>query len=417
MSGEERWMLPLAGFLMCMFLGVIYSWSVLRIPVETELGWGPAMSSLPFAIFLLTFSIFTPVSGRLTREMGYRWASIMGSLICGLGWLIASLAVVAPWSLLLSASVAGAGTGILYLIPFAVVGRRMGDYRGLGVGVVAMGFGISPVIFAPLIRLMIAKAGLSATFLWLGTVEIVGLPLLSSILTSLDQGEQIPSAGTREILRRREFWLLWVSLALGTVGGLLAISLSAKYGEEVVGLDPSAASLATSLFAVLNGAGGPVLGLVCDRAGVKSGAAASFLLSAISAVLASKAGSLPLYLLSFSLLWFTFGSWFAIFPLATSEFLSPEDFDHAYGLVFTAYGSGALLSLAMNYVGMSWSFSDAFLAILAFSLAGLLIFLRLGRKSSNISAGDVRMEPRGVAAKHSGLWSPRRRFESGRGYQ
>ena len=410
-------MLALAGFFMCMLLGVIYSWSVLRIPIETELGWSPAMSSLPFAIFLLTFAIFTPVSSRLTREMGYRWVSIIGSLVCGLGWLVASLAVIAPRSLLLSAPIAGAGTGILYMIPFAVVGRRMSDHRGLGVGVVAMGFGVSPVIFAPLIRLMLAKSGLSATFLWLGAVEIVGLTLLSSILTSPGQEGQTRPATNRGILRRREFWLLWVSLALGTVGGLLAISLSAKYGEEVVGLDPSTASLATSLFAVLNGAGGPVLGLVCDRAGVRRGAAASFLLSAVSAVLASKAGTLPLYLLSFSLLWFTFGSWFAIFPLATSEFLGSEDFDRAYGLVFTAYGSGSVLSLVMNYVGISWSLSAAFLTIFVFSLAGLLIFLCLGRKSSNMPAESFHVEPRGVAVKHSGLWSPRRRFESGRGYQ
>jgi OFA family oxalate/formate antiporter-like MFS transporter len=221
----------------------------------------------------------------------------------------------------------------------------------------------------------------------------------------------------RGILRKREFWLLWVSLALGTAGGLLAISLSAKYGEEVVGLDSSTASLVISLFAVLNGAGGPVLGFVCDRAGVRRGAAASFLISALSAVLASKADTLPLYLLSFSLLWFTFGSWFAIFPLATSEFLGPEDFDRAYGLVFTAYGSGSFFSLAMNYVGMSWSLSAAFLTIFIFSLAGLLIFLSIGRKSSNMLAESFHVEPRGVAVKHSGLWSPRRRFESGRGYQ
>jgi OFA family oxalate/formate antiporter-like MFS transporter len=182
MNGEERWILPLAGFFTCMLLGVIYSWSVLRIPIETELGWSQTMSSLPFAIFLLTFAIFTPVSSKLMKDIGYRWTSIIGSLVCGMGWLTASLAVIAPWCLLLSASVAGAGAGLLYTIPFAVVGRRMSNHRGLGVGIVAMGFGISPTVFAPLIRLMLTKSGLSTTFLWLGTVEIVGLTLLSSIL-------------------------------------------------------------------------------------------------------------------------------------------------------------------------------------------------------------------------------------------
>ena len=403
------------GFMINLLLGTIYSWSVFRIPLEEELGWSSFQSSLPFAVFLTSFAIFTPISWKLIRRFGYTKTSLVGSLVCGIGWLFGAFAKSNPNILIISSLVAGAGTGSIYLIPIAIVKRKFASYGGLAIGIVAMGFGFSPVLMAPLSRLMIVKFGVFRTFFWLGSMFIVCLPFFFLNITSGENIEPVPSVSSKKVLKSGKFWMLWTSLALGTIGGLLAVSLSAKYGQEVIFLDPSSASFMTSLFAIFNGLGGPIAGFICDRSGVRSGAILFFTISAFSSILASQATNLFLYAISFSALWFVFGGWFSIFPLATSEFLS-GNFDELYSLVFTGYGVGAILSSLLDYMGVVWSFSWVFFLIFVLSLAAAVLFYKISGKTSNMPVHDVNLEPRGVAVKHAGLWSLRRRFESGRGY-
>ncbi len=63
------------------------------------------------------------------------------------------------------------------------------------------------------------------------------------------------------------FWLLWAGLALVVAGGLMSIGLIPSFGSLVLGLTPSRAALATSVFAGVNGFGRPLAGFMGDRFG------------------------------------------------------------------------------------------------------------------------------------------------------
>ena len=53
-------------------------------------------------------------------------------------------------------------------------------------------------------------------------------------------------------------------------------------------------------------------------------------------------GSLLGYWVAFSLLWFCLGGWLAMAPALTLRLFDPGRYAQNYGIVFTAYGVGAL---------------------------------------------------------------------------
>jgi OFA family oxalate/formate antiporter-like MFS transporter len=57
----------------------------------------------------------------------------------------------------------------------------------------------------------------------------------------------------------------------------------------------------------------------------------------------AQTGQVALYLVAFSLFWFCLGGWLAMAPTITLRFFDPEHYAQNYGIVFTAYGVGALI--------------------------------------------------------------------------
>ncbi|MEM0481446.1 MAG: hypothetical protein QXM16_00950 [Nitrososphaerota archaeon] len=108
----------------------------------------------------------------------------------------------------------------------------------------------------------------------------------------------------------------------------IAISQAAKFGQEVVRLSPELAALATGVFAIFNGLGRPLFGYLADRMKINVVSSLSFLLAIIAALLATQASTLPLYVISYSILWLVFGGWLALAPKATSH--TPGEFIQDY---------------------------------------------------------------------------------------
>jgi OFA family oxalate/formate antiporter-like MFS transporter len=50
-----------------------------------------------------------------------------------------------------------------------------------------------------------------------------------------------------------------------------------------------------------------------------------------------------MYILAFALLWGSLGAWPAIAPTSTATFFGTGDYPRCYGVVYLAYGAGALV--------------------------------------------------------------------------
>ena len=91
-----RWILVALGMAINLCLGSIYSWSVFVGPLTAyftdQLGQTVTASDvlLPFSVFLAFFAIAMPFTGKYLESFGPRTITIVGGVLTGLGWLLAS---------------------------------------------------------------------------------------------------------------------------------------------------------------------------------------------------------------------------------------------------------------------------------------------------------------------------------------
>lgn len=394
----NRWIYPPIGFVINIALGTIYSWSVFRVPLERLFNWSSVESSLPFTVFLALFGLTMPLGGRAMSTIGPRKTALLGSILVGLGWVLAGFADKVAWPLvymlIVYGVIGGMGVGFVYGVPIAVSSRWIPERKGLATGITILGFGLSPLITAVTAASMIQLYGVLQTFLYLGVAFAIILIILSLPLRFPPL--QTPSATTtvaaksidiqpRQMVRTRLFAGLWLSYVLGTTGGFTAISLAAKYGQEVVKLEPAVAATATAVFAVFNGVGRPFFGYLCDKIGPYNSAWISFIIILASALAASSGVSLLIYFTTFALLWFTFGGWLAIAPAATSTYFGVKNIGSNYGIVFTAYGVGAIVGpQAASYIyATTGSYSLVFTTTAVLAVIGLIVALTMLKRGKS----------------------------------
>ncbi|MEM2320906.1 MAG: MFS transporter [Candidatus Bathyarchaeia archaeon] len=82
---------------MMLCLGAVYAYSVVRVHFERVFeGYGLKVSStemqLPFIVFLLLFALTMPLMGKYVKKHGPRRMALLGALLMGLAWVLASFA-------------------------------------------------------------------------------------------------------------------------------------------------------------------------------------------------------------------------------------------------------------------------------------------------------------------------------------
>jgi hypothetical protein len=85
--------------------------------------------------------------------------------------------------------------------------------------------------------------------------------------------------------------------------------------------------------------------------------------------------TVPVYIFSFALLWGCLGGWLAIAPTSTATFFGTCDYPRCYGVVFLAYGAGAIAGpmLAGFIKASTGSYLGVFPYVVVLSLAGILL--------------------------------------------
>ncbi len=358
-----RWGLVALGLLINLCLGSIYSWSVFVTPLAAhftaalgrEVTAGEVL--LPFSVFLAFFAIAMPFTGKYLERYGPRRITIVGGLLTGLGWLLASTATSVEALYVVYGVIGGIGVGIAYGAPVAVAARWFPDRRGLAVGLALLGFGFSAFITANAAGALIAAYGVMTTFRIFGAVFIAVL-LLAALPLRFPPGgwrpagwsPPAPGTGTAPVcecdrgamLRTGTFYGLFACYFVGCLAGLAAISIAKPVGTEVAGVDAGLATLLVGFFAVFNGLGRPGFGSLADRINPQKTAMLTFALIAAASVLMWLVPGVPAYVIAFAVLWGCLGGWLAIAPTATASYFGTCDYPRCYGVVFLAYGAGAI---------------------------------------------------------------------------
>jgi MFS family permease len=405
-----RWFLILLGIIVLLCLGTVYSWSIFRTPLQNELGISTTQSLLPYTVALVFYAATMPIAGFYIPRIGTRRTTIIGGIIVGLGYILSSFATQI-WGLVFTyGAIAGIGVGITYGVPMVVVARWFPDKKGLAMGLTIVGFGLSPFITAPLANYLISAYTVRPTLRVLGMAFIAIIVAIAFTLKLPPKGWH-PShaiASTQPILashypaslfKSHSFYGLWVCYAIGTIIGLSAIGISSPVGEEIIEINPTIAAASVSLFAVFNGVSRPLFGWLSDHFKPHHIAIFSYILILIACILMinARTGQVATFLIAFCLFWFCLGGWLAMAPTITLRFFNPDHYAQNYGIVFTAYGIGALIGTVVtgrirdlfgtyNYV----FYPMALLAIIGIIIASL--FLKPEKTAANYSILESKLD-------------------------
>jgi len=189
MAAESgRWLFVIAGMIMNFCLGAIYAYSVIRVPLEAyykSLNVVVTATNMlyPYIVFLLVFAITMPVAGQYIVKMGPKKVAMIGGVLTGLGWFLAST-VASPTMLSVTYGIVGGlGVGIAYNVPIQVSTRWFPDRRGLAVGLTVLGFGFSAALIAPIADFLVTNyGGILNTFRIFGVAFLIILVLLSMLM-------------------------------------------------------------------------------------------------------------------------------------------------------------------------------------------------------------------------------------------
>jgi len=101
-------------------------------------------------------------------------------------------------------------------------------------------------------------------------------------------------------------------------------------------------------------------------------------------------GDIALYIGSLSIMWMALGGWLAIAPTATASFFGPRDNASNYGIVFLAYGIGAVIGniVAGRSKDIFGNFDIAFWLTLVMAITGMVIALKMLRKPKEVPQVD-----------------------------
>lgn len=390
---KARWVFVATGLLINVCLGSIYAFSIFRKPLENLWDITSSQSGYPFMIFLAVFAIAMPLAGNLIARWGPRITTTLGGFLAGTGWIAASFSTDIITLTLLYGVIGGAGVGLAYGCPIAVVAKWFPRNSGLAIGLTVMGFGVSALLIAPLMKAMILQPdiGIMHTFLYLGIAFMGVITLLAQLLRfppnewgtdefSIPVAVLVPSAvnfDRQAMLKTSSFYALWATYTIGCLAGLMAIGIASPVGTELAQLDATTAAFAVSLFAVFNGLGRPLFGALTDKLGPKYTAIVSFglILSASLLLFYFGQGNAILYLAAFCALWMCLGGWLALAPTATGIFFGKQYYAQNYGMMFTAYGAGAILGtlLSGSIKDITGSYLHAFPIVAGLAILGMLI--------------------------------------------
>jgi OFA family oxalate/formate antiporter-like MFS transporter len=355
-ADQGRWLLIPLGMSILLCLGSVYSWSIFRTPLENELGISASASLLPYTFVLVFYAALMPIAGFYIPRIGTRVITAVGGIIVGSGYILSSFATHVGMLVFTYGVIAGTGVGITYGVPMVVVSRWFPDKKGLAVGLTIIGFGLSPLITAPLANHLISVYTVRPTLRILG-IAFTAIILAISLTMKLPpkgwhprqniaaSASILDSSYPKNLLKSRSFYGLWICYAIGTLVGLSAIGISSAVGEEIININPTMAARSVALFALFNGVSRPLFGWLADRFKPHYIAILSYVLILIACVLMVNAetGQVGTYLIAFCLFWFCLGGWLAMAPTITLGFFNPDQYAQNYGIIFTAYGVGALI--------------------------------------------------------------------------
>ncbi len=383
---QKKFLIIASGIFSMLIMGTIYSWSVFRTPLEGLLTISTLQSGLPFIVFLALYAFSMPLAGQLIEKYKPAYVAIAGSVFLSLAYLLSGFCTNINQLVLTYGVLGGIGVGTLYGVPVAMASRWFPNSKGIATGAILLGFGVSPLITAPIASLLIDNYGVFGVFKILGISFLILLPISSLFFSNpesysnrkLETNIQVEN---KPITSNKNFYMLWLLFFIVTFAGLMTISITSPFSSQILSISNTDAAFFISMLALLNGFGRLFFGFLIDKIGLHKSMFISYSLLLVSAILIANVTTYkPIqFSISMAIMWGVFGSWLTIAPIAVNHLFGEIHAVKNYGKLFTAYGFGAIagVTLASKVLEITGSYQSVFYVVVALSILGFFIIQKL----------------------------------------
>ena len=360
---QRRWTQLILGLIIMMTISSPqYIWTLFTKPFMAVTGSTLAQVQITFSLLIVLQTFFSPAQGWLIERFGPKLLIGLGTVMSGLGWVLAAKATSLTTLYLTYGLFCGIGTGIVYVGIVGLMVRWFPDRRGFAAGVVAAGYGAGGALTTFPIDSMMKSAGTPQTLVMFGCIlgAIGFIAALFLRAPSVEDTAQLPhpvvtaTSGIdrtpAEMLKTPLFWLLFVMMTMMSTGGLMVTSQFASFAREFGVADVVVFGLAAALpFAltfdrITNGLTRPFFGWVSDRIGRENTMGLAFGLEACAVLLLLyfRQDAAAFVLLS-GVVFFGWGEIFSLFPSTLTDSFGTKNATTNYGFLYMAQGVGALL--------------------------------------------------------------------------
>ncbi len=425
-TSPNRWLIALAGTLVMVCLGTVYSWSSFTTPLAASFGWNATTTTWAFAIAIFSLGLGAVVGGRWQDKVGPRTVTIVGVVLWGVGNLLAGLGTTslqAPWLYVTYGIIGGFGNGMAYITPVAVVTKWFPDKRGLASGMVVMGFGLGAFFYGFILKAIgsfataskhaaayadaksaalkahlpfdaaaVAMkpddiAAIMTVFVGTGIAVLVIGGLCAMLLANPPAGYTVGGAVAAkashegsftpsQVLQTPQFYGLWLMLFLNVTAGILVVSNAVPIIRELVPTeDPKNILGAYAFVAVFNGLGRFFWGAVSDRVGRNMAYTLIFGIQVVVFFLLGGFHSLPAVLTAFAIILACYGGGFGTMPSFNADYFGTKYLGVNYGFILTAWGTAGLVGplIAAKVKDVTGSFGNALVPVAIMLLVAAII--------------------------------------------
>ncbi len=402
---KKRWLVLAASALITLCIGSLYAWSAFASPMGIYLSECSGREITNLAIVFTIANAVGPITmisgGALNEKLGPRKIVLIGGLLFGAGMICSGFAQTLGVLILTYGLGVGLGVGMIYGVTVSNTVKFFPDKGGMAGGVITACYGASSIIVPPIANALAEAYHVTTAFRLIGIAMMIIICVCAVVVTPCPREFQLPGTAGKaqavqtreytcgEMLREKDFYLMFLALMCGAFAGMMVISQASQIAQRMMGMTAAAAAVVVSVIALFNTLGRLLSGSISDKIGATGVMKITFTVSVVVSILLFALGerSAILFYACLALIGFSFGSIMGIYPAFTARRFGRKNSSVNYGVMFIGFAVAGVIGpmIIASIYGATDRYQPAFLVSAGLAAAGVVLTLVLDRKQKQVA--------------------------------